>query len=68
PEDQRDDIITLLALIDDPEAMRPSLTQTEQPWLGSIRSTVALDDPALPARCSVARLRAARAVYQILLA
>jgi hypothetical protein len=30
PEDQREDIITLLALVDDPDAMRGSLTQAER--------------------------------------
>jgi hypothetical protein len=68
PEDQREDIITLLALVEDPDAMRPSLTQAERRWLRSIESTLALDDPALPARFSLARLRAADAVYQILVA
>lgn len=68
PEDQREDIITLLAIVEDPAAMRPSLTQTERRWLQSIETTLALDDPALPARFSLARLRAARAAYQILVA
>jgi hypothetical protein len=68
PEDQREDIITLLALVEDPDAMRPSLTQAERRWLRGIESTLALDDPALPARFSLARLRAARAAYQILVA
>jgi hypothetical protein len=68
PEDQREDIITLLALVEDPYAMHPSLTHAERRWLRSIESTLALDDPALPARFSLARLRAARAAYQILIA
>jgi hypothetical protein len=68
PEDQREDIITLLALVDDPYAMRGSLTQAERRWLRSIENTLALDNPALPARFSLARLRAARAAYQILVA
>jgi hypothetical protein len=68
PEDQREDMITLLALVEDPDAMRPSFTQAERRWLRSIESTLALDDPALPARFSLARLRTARAAYQILVA
>jgi hypothetical protein len=68
PEDQREDIITLLALVDDPHAMRKSITQTERRWLRNIEITLALDDPALAARFSLARLRAARAAYQILVA
>jgi hypothetical protein len=68
PEDQREDIITLLALVEDPDAIRPSLTQAERRWLRSIENTLALDDPTLPARFSLARLRAARAAYQILIA
>jgi hypothetical protein len=66
PEDQREDIITLLALVEDPDAMRRSLTQAERRWLRSIERTLALGDPALPTRFSPARLRAARAAYQIL--
>jgi hypothetical protein len=46
--------------------MRPSLTQAERRWLRSIEGTLALDDPALPSRFSLARLSAARAAYQIL--
>jgi hypothetical protein len=65
PEDQREDVIALLALVDDPDAMRRSLTQAERRCLRSTESTLALDDPALPARFSLARLRAARAAYQI---
>jgi hypothetical protein len=68
PEDQREDVITLLGLVEDPAAMLPILRQAERRWLRSIESTLALDDPALPARFSLARLRAARAVYQILVA
>jgi hypothetical protein len=68
PEDQREDIITLLAVAEDPAAMRPSLTKTERRWLQSIETTLALEDPALLARFSLARLRAARAAYQILFA
>jgi hypothetical protein len=68
PEDQREDIITLLALVDDPHSLRQSITQTERRWLRNIEITLALDDPALEARFSLARLRAGRAVYQILIA
>lgn len=68
PEDQREDIITLLALVEDPDAMRQSLTQAEGRWLRSIENTLALEDPALPERFSLARLRAARAAYQMLVA
>jgi hypothetical protein len=68
PEDQREDIITLLALVDDPDGMRRSPAQAERRWLRRIESTLALEDPALPARFSLARLRAARAAYQILVA
>lgn len=68
PDHQREDIITLLTLVDDPDAMRPSVTQSERRWLRSIDSTLALDDPARPARFSLARLRAASAAYQILTA
>jgi hypothetical protein len=68
PEDQREDIIALLALVDDPHAMRTSITQTERRWLRNIEITLALDDPALSARFSLARLRAARAAFQILVA
>jgi hypothetical protein len=50
PEDQREDIITLLGLVDDPDAMRPSLTRAERPWHPSIESKLALEDRALPAR------------------
>jgi hypothetical protein len=59
PEDQREDIITLLGLVDDPDAVRPSLTHAERRWHPSIESKLALEDRALPARFSLARLRAA---------
>jgi hypothetical protein len=68
PDDQRQDMITLLALVEDPHAMRGSITQTERRWLRSIETALALDDPGLSARFSPARLRAARAAYQILIA
>jgi hypothetical protein len=48
--------------------MRQSITHTERRWLRKIEITLALGDPALEARFSLARLRAARAAYQILIA
>jgi hypothetical protein len=41
--------------------MRKSITQPERRWLRNIEITLTLDDPALAARFSLARLRAARA-------
>jgi hypothetical protein len=67
PEDQRHDLVSLLALLDDPGAAREELSGTERGWLRRIETGLALDDPALTESFDEARLRFARAAYQRLI-
>lgn len=66
PEDQREDLITLLGLLTDPTAAVASLKKSERKWLDAIEERLDLRDPALEARFTPAQLRVANAAYTIL--
>ncbi len=66
PEDQREDLVTLLGLLADPRAAAATLKKSERNWLDAIEERVNLVDPALEARFSRAQLRAANAAYTLL--
>ena len=66
PEDQREDLITLLGLLTDPRAAAATLKKSERKWLDAIEERVNLGDPALEARFSLAQLRVANAAYTLL--
>ncbi len=66
PEDQRHDLVTLLGLFDDPRAARADITTKEIGWLRSISDRLAIDDSALHESFGATHLRAARAVYSVL--
>lgn len=66
PEDQRHDLVTLLALLSDPRAARQQISAKETGWLRAIEDSLALDDPAFAETFDPARLRVARAAYRIL--
>lgn len=63
PEDQRQDLITLLGLLTDPRAAQDDLTTTERKWLRAIEAELRLDDRDLDATVDPDRLRIARASY-----
>lgn len=63
PEDQRQDLITLLGLAIDPRVMRDNMTGNERRWLRSIAERLALDDRDLDATVDPASLRVARAAF-----
>jgi hypothetical protein len=63
PEDQRQDLITLLGLADDPRALRDETTAKERSWLRSASDRLALDDRDLDALVDPASLRIARAAF-----
>ena len=66
PEDQREDLITLLGLLTDPRAAAATLKKGERKWLDAIEERLNLGDPALEARFGVAQLRVANAAYTLL--
>lgn len=66
PEDQRQDLVTLLSLMTDPRTASASLKSSERRWLRTIEPALALDDRRLAALFDPARLRIARAAYRLL--
>jgi hypothetical protein len=64
PEAQREDLLRLLSLVDDPRAMAAQVSRTERRWLRRAESRLRLDDPAnLP----TAEMRRARQALRLLL-
>jgi hypothetical protein len=64
PQDQREDLVTLLSLMSDPRAAAQSLSKAERHWLRSIDDQLDIDDRRLEALFDSARLRTARAAYR----
>jgi hypothetical protein len=67
PEDQLDDVIQLLASIDDPRALAQGLRGQQKKWLGALSTQLAFDDPRMLDRFGVNHLARARAAFQILI-
>jgi hypothetical protein len=67
PDDQRQDLITLLGLMTDPRSVLDTLTNAERKWLRAIEAPLNLDDRDLDATVDSAHLRVARAAYHLLL-
>lgn len=68
PQDQREDLVTLLSLMTDPRSAGESMKRSERRWLRSIESALDIDDRRLEALFDPARLRIARAAYRLLIA
>jgi hypothetical protein len=68
PEDQRQDLITLLGLMTDPRAATETLTPAERRWLRTAHTALNLGDRKLDATVDPARLRIARAAWRRLIA
>jgi hypothetical protein len=68
PQDQREDLVTLLSLLTDPRTARESMKTSERRWLRSIEATLDIEDRRLEALFDEARLRTARAAFQRLIA
>lgn len=66
PEDQRDDLITLLGLVEDPRATAATLRRTERTWLRNAAARLDLADETLGGRFDHVHLRTARASYALL--
>jgi hypothetical protein len=66
PEDQREDLITLLGLLTDPRAAATTLKKNERKWLRTIEERLNLGDPALETRFGLSQLRVANAAYTLL--
>jgi hypothetical protein len=64
PEDQRQDLITLLGLVTDPRPVAATLTRAEAKWLQAIESRLDLEDADLDATVDPAHLQIARAAYR----
>jgi hypothetical protein len=64
PQDQREDLITLLNLMTDPRTAAASMKATERRWLRSIEPALDIEDPRLEALYDPAQLRIARASYR----
>jgi len=64
PDDQRQDLVTLLSLMTDPRTAIESMTKNERRWLRSIETDLDIGDRRLEALFDRARLRIARAAYR----
>jgi hypothetical protein len=64
PDAQREDLLRLLALVDDPRALAPELLKTERKWLRAAEERLAFDAPA---NLDAAIVRRARRAHQLLL-
>ena len=64
PNAQREDLLRLLALVDDPRALAPELRRTERKWLRAAEERLAFDAPA---NLDAAIVRRARQAHQLLL-
>lgn len=64
PDAQREDLLQLLALVEDPRAMAAELKKTERRWLRETEDRLSFDGPAVRDDDS---LRIARLSYRILL-
>jgi hypothetical protein len=68
PADQREDLVTLLALMTDPRSARAAMKATEVNWLRAIQEPLDLADSELEATFDSARLRVARAAFELVTA
>ncbi len=68
PEDQRQDLITLLSLLGSQRTARTDLKTTEISWPRNVEAELNLNDNARAPIFDPAQLRAARAAYQVLIA
>ncbi|MHB8491535.1 MAG: hypothetical protein ACYDA6_04875 [Solirubrobacteraceae bacterium] len=66
PEDQREDLVMLLGLLDDPRRARQHLSRTELRWLRRIEDRLDLSNPAFAGSFDEGHIRAARAAYAML--
>jgi hypothetical protein len=64
PEDQRQDLITLLGLMTDPRASADALKASERRWLRNADAALNLGDRDLDAMIDPVRLRIARAAWR----
>jgi hypothetical protein len=67
PEDQRQDLITLLGATTDPRASAETLRARERQWLRDAKAALNLDDAELDATVDRVRLRIARAAWRLLI-
>jgi nucleotidyltransferase AbiEii toxin of type IV toxin-antitoxin system len=65
-DQDRDDLVVLLACVEDPIALREDLERTERGWLRSAEEALTLDGPDLPSRFGTDQLDRARAAYRLL--
>lgn len=64
PEDQRQDLITLLALMVDPRSAASTMKKSEAKWLREIEGSLHLNDPDLEGIFDPDQLQIARAAYR----
>lgn len=64
----RDDLVSLLACVDDPIALQKEIKRTESGWLRRAERAVALDDPDLRGRLPAEQVEQARVAFRLLLA
>lgn len=67
PKD-RDDLVVLLACIDDPLALRKEIKPTERRWLRRVKDHVESEEPGLSNRLPVDRHERARVAFRLLIA
>jgi hypothetical protein len=65
-DDQREDLITLLSILDDPREARDTIKKQEIRWLRDVDAKLHLDDDDLDELLGIERVRRARAAYRLL--
>lgn len=65
-ERDREDLLRLLTCVQDPQAMRDQLKDTECRWLSRAEATLAFDDPDLPDLFTEEQIRLARTTCRLL--
>lgn len=66
PQDQREDLLTLLGIMQDPRAAASTMRRTERNWLRAAGPLLNLDDESLSSRFDETHLRTAHAAYTLL--
>jgi hypothetical protein len=64
PESQREDLLRLLSLVNDPRAIAPELRPTERKWMRRAETRLAFSEPA---NLDPGTVRRARQAYRLLL-
>jgi hypothetical protein len=66
PDDQRHDLVILLAMLDEPRAARETITAKELGWLRDVETDLSIDDDAIDDLVGADSAQRARAAFRLL--